>query len=87
MVLDGVVCPAWQVLGDFSPLVTILDMLLHQDLIFPACPVPPLDVWVKMVVPPAVHAALVRNDIVLVAACMLEQSVKCGMAVHAALHK
>ena len=54
VVLDGVVGPAWQILGNLGPLVAILGMLLDQDLVLPAGPVSTLDVWVEMVVPPAV---------------------------------
>jgi len=63
VVLDRVVCSAWQVLGNLGPLVAILGMFFNQKLVLLPCPVTTLDLWIKMVVPPALQAASVRNNI------------------------
>ena len=55
MVLDGVVCPAWQVLSYLSPLVTILCMLFDKGLILIVCPVTSFYVWIKVIVPSALQ--------------------------------
>lgn len=55
MVLDRVVCPTWQVLSYFGPLVTKFCMLFDQGLILIVCPVTSFDVWIKVVVPSALR--------------------------------
>ena len=51
MVLDGVVCSAWDEFGDLCPLISPLLVCIVDDLIFLVRPGGLLDVGVEMVVP------------------------------------
>lgn len=75
VVLDGVVCSAWEVVGNLGPLIAILGMFLNQKLIFLPSPVTTLDIWIKMVVPPALQAPSVTNKICAAAGSVQESSV------------
>jgi len=71
VVLDGIVCSAWQVLGNLGPLVAILGMFFNQKLVLLPCPITTLNLWIKMVVPPALQVASVTNNILTAAVSVL----------------
>lgn len=62
VVLDVVVCAARQVLGDFTPSVTVDSMELQDFDIFLTRPLDFSDSWVQMIVPP-IHIKTIRYEL------------------------
>ena len=51
MVLNMIICPAFQVLGDLRPAVAVDLMVLEDFVVFFGSPLHLLDVWVQVIVP------------------------------------
>ena len=51
MVLNMIICPAFQVLGDLRPAVAVDLMVLEDFVVFFGSPLHLLDVWIQVIVP------------------------------------